>query len=283
MADSRDNKPIVIMFIIVLVAIIGVASYLLTTSKPGPQVMEKIAIPKAVERIKSEPLTESGPEPEREPLTARVVEVPVEDESLDFVLPLLNDSDELIRDGVVSLTRHEGVNAWLAPNQLIRKFVAFTDNVARGQIAKGPIRSLAPEGPFLVHKIDEKTFELDHLSYGRYTPFVKIAVSIDARRAAEFYHLLRPLFQIAYAELGYGSQTFDDVMFQSIGRLLETPMIEGQIRLVQPVVMYKFEDPKLESLSAAQKQLIRMGPENTRLLKAKISEISLELRTILNR
>jgi hypothetical protein len=213
----------------------------------------------------------------------RVVEVPVEYESLDFLLPLLNDSDELIRDGVVSLTRHEGINAWLAPNQLIRKFVAFTDNVARGQIAKGPIRSLAPEGPFLVHKIDEKTFELDHSSYGRYTPFVKIAVSIDARRAAEFYHLLRPLFQIAYAELGYGSQTFDDAMFQSIGRLLETPMIEGQIRLVQPVVMYKFEDPKLESLSAAQKQLIRMGPENTRLLKAKISEISLELRSILNR
>jgi hypothetical protein len=283
MADSKDNKPIVIIFIIVLVAIIGVASYLLTNSKPETQVMEKIAIPKAVERIKSEPLPEPGPEPEREPLTVRVVEVPVEDESLDFVLPLLNDSDELIRDGVVSLTRHEGINAWLAPNQLIRKFVAFTDNVARGQIAKEPIRSLAPEGPFLVHKIDEKTFELDHSSYGRYTPFVKIAVSIDARRAAEFYHLLRPLFQIAYAELGYGSQTFDDAMFQSIGRLLETPMIEGQIRLVQPVVMYKFEDPKLESLSAAQKQLIRMGPENTRLLKEKFSEISLELRTILNR
>ena len=283
MADSRDNKPIVIMFIIVLVAIIGVASYFVTTSKPEPKVVEKIAIPKAVERIRPESLTELEPEPEPEPLTAPVIDVAVEEGRLDFVLPLLDDSDELIRGGVISLTRHEGVNAWLAPNQLIRKFVAFTDNVARGQIAKGPIRSLAPEGPFLVHKIDEKTFELDHLSYGRYTPFVKIAVSIDARRAAEFYHLLRPLFQIAYAELGYGSQTFDDVMFQSIGRLLETPMIEGQIRLVQPVVMYKFEDPKLESLSAAQKQLIRMGPENTRLLKEKISEISLELRTILNR
>jgi hypothetical protein len=281
MADSRGSKPIVIMFIIVLVAIIGVASYFVTTSKPEPKVVEKIAIPKAVERLRLESLTEPKPEPE--PRTAPVIDVAVEEGRLDFVLPLLDDSDELIRGGVISLTRHEGVNAWLAPNQLIRKFVAFTDNVARGQVAKGPIRSMAPEGQFLVHKIDEKTFELDHSSYGRYTPFVKIAVSIDARRAAEFYHLLRPLFQIAYAELGYGSQTFDDVMFQSIGRLLETPMIEGQIRLVQPVVMYEFKDPKLESLSAAQKQLIRMGPENTRLLKAKISEISLELRTILNR
>jgi hypothetical protein len=279
MADSKDNKPIVIMFIIVLVAITGVASYFVTTSKPEPQVVEKIAIPKAVERIEIGPLTE----PEPEPLTARVIDVPVEEESLDFVLPLLDDSDELIRDGVVSLTRHEGVNAWLAPNQLIRKFVAFTDNVARGQIAKESLRSLSPDGTFLVDRIDEKTFELNHSSYGRYTPFVKIAVSIDSRRAAEFYHLLRPLFQIAYAELGYGNQAFDDVLFLSIGRLLETPVIDGQIRLVQPVVMYKFEDSKLESLSAAQKQLIRMGPENTRLLQAKISEMALELRTILNR
>ena len=81
MADSKDNKPMVIIFIIVLVGIIGVASYLLTNSKPQTQVMEKIAIPKAAERIKLEPLPESGPEPEREPLTVRVVEVPVEDES----------------------------------------------------------------------------------------------------------------------------------------------------------------------------------------------------------
>lgn len=281
MTDSRDNKPVVIMFIIVLVAIVGVVGYFVTSSKSEPQVAEKIEIPKVVEPVKPEPVPE--PEPEPEPPTAPVIEVPVEEEEPEFVLPLLDDSDQLIRDGAVSLTRHEGVNAWLAPNQLIRKFVAFTDNVAHGQVAREPVRSLAPEGPFLVQKIDEETFELDPASYDRYTPFVEIAVSVDARRAAEFYHLLRPLVQIAYAELGYGKQSFDDVMFQATGRLLETPVIEGQIRLVRPVVMYKYEDPKLESLSAAQKQLIRMGPGNTRLLQAKISEIALELRAILDR
>jgi hypothetical protein len=125
-----------------------------------------------------------------------------------------------------------------------------------------------------VQKIDEKTFSLDHASYSRYSPFVEVAGSIDARRAAEFYHLLRPLVQIAYAELGYANENFDDVMFDAIGRLLETPIITGEIRLVQPVVMFKFEDPKLESLSAAQKQMIRMGPDNTLMLQTKISEIA---------
>jgi hypothetical protein len=279
MADNRDNKPIVIMLVIVLVAIVCVVGYFVTTSKPELQVVEKIEIPKVVQPVESEPV----PDPVPEPPAAPVIEAPVEEEKPDFVLPLLDDSDQLIRDGAVSLSRHEGVNAWVAPNQLIRKFVAFTGNIARGQVAKEPIRSLAPEGPFLVRKIDENTFLLDHASYSRYTPFVEIAGSVDARRAAEFYHLLRPLVQIAYAELGYGNQTFDDVMFQAIGRLLETPIITGEIRLVQPVVMYKFEDPKLESLSAAQKQLIRMGPRNTLLLRTKISEIALELRAILDR
>ena len=283
MADSRDSRPIVIMFIIVLVAIVGVVGYFVMTSTPEPPVVEKIEIPGIVEAVIPVSLPEPEPEPEPEPQVVPLNEVQVEEEKPDFVLPVLDDSDQLFREGVVSLTRREGVNAWLAPNQLIRKFVAFTDNVARGQIAKEPVRSLAPEGPFLVRKVDEKTIELDHASYSRYTPFVEIAVSIDAKRAAEFYHLLRPLVQDAHAELGYGNQAFDDVMFQAIGRLLETPIIEGQIRLVQPVVMYRFADPKLESLSAAQKQLVRMGPANTRLLQAKISEIALELRAILDR
>lgn len=283
MADNRDNKPIVIMLVIVLAAIVGVIAYFVTTSKSESQVVEKIEIPKVVEPVIVEPSPDPEPEPEPELVVKPDIELPVEEEKPDFVLPLLDDSDQLIREGAVSLSRHEGVNAWVAPNQLIRKFVAFTDNIARGQLAKDPIRSLAPEGPFLVRKIDEKTFALDHASYSRYTPFIEVAGSVDARRAAEFYHLLRPLVQIAYAELGYANQNFDDVMFQAIGRLLETPIITGEIRLVQPVVMYKFEDPKLESLSAAQKQLVRMGPRNTLMLQTKISDIALELRAILDR
>jgi hypothetical protein len=39
----------------------------------------------------------------------------------------------------------------------------------------------------------------------------------------------------------------------------------------------------LEAMSAAQKQLIRMGPKNTRLLQTKIGEVAGELRTILGR
>jgi hypothetical protein len=89
------------------------------------------------------------------------------------------------------------------------------------------------------------------------------------------------MLQEAYDELGYPNEKFNEVVFKAIGRLLETPVINKPIRLVRPVVMYQFEDQKLESLSAAQKQLIRMGPKNTRALQVKLSEMALELRSLL--
>lgn len=277
-----DNKPIIITLVVVLAAIIGVVVYFVSSTEPESTAVEEIAIPAPA----SEPEPVPDPEPEPAPEPEPVVELPPEpevEEEPAFVLPLLDDSDSLIRDGAVSLIRHEGINGWLAPSQLIRKYVAFVDNVARGQVAKEPVRQLTPEGPFLVKKIDENTFELDPVSYERYNMVADVAASVDARRAAEFYHLLRPLIQDAYAELGYGDKSFDDAMFEAIGRLLETPVIEEPILLVQPVVMYKYQDDKLESLSPVQKQLIRMGPRNTRLLQNKMREISLELRAILGR
>jgi hypothetical protein len=42
---------------------------------------------------------------------------------------------------------------------------------------------------------------------------------------------------------------------------------------VQPSVVYKYADPKLEGLSSGQKLLIRMGPANEGVIKAKLREL----------
>ncbi len=267
-----ENRPIIIALVVVGLAIVGFIIYSVTSTDPEPQVVSQpIAIPEPEPVVvEAEPETEI----ELEPVIVDPVEIQ-EEAGLAFVLPLLDDSDQLIRDGAVSLTRHEGVNVWLSPNELIRKFVAFVDGVANGQVVKEPVRILTPEGPFLVRQISDEVYLLDNVSYKRFNFFTTVVVSLDARRAAEFFLLVKPMLQEAYDELGYPNKKFDDVVFQAIGRLLETPVINEPIRLVRPVVMYRFENKKLESLSAAQKQLIRMGPGNTRRLQVKLSEIAL--------
>ena len=63
-------------------------------------------------------------------------------------------------------------------------------------------------------------------------------------------------------------------MEASIVQLLKTPVVDENVRIDQMAVMYKFADPQLESLPAAQRQLLRMGPRNVRLIQGKLREIA---------
>jgi len=43
--------------------------------------------------------------------------------------------------------------------------------------------------------------------------------------------------------------------------------------LSQPKVLYEYADPSLQSMSAGQKIMVRMGPENEAKVKAKLREV----------
>ncbi|MBV8306409.1 MAG: DUF3014 domain-containing protein, partial [Gammaproteobacteria bacterium] len=45
----------------------------------------------------------------------------------------------------------------------------------------------------------------------------------------------------------------------------------------QPKVFWEYADPNLESRPAGQKLLIRMGPQNARIIKAKLREFRAEI------
>ena len=280
-----ESKPIIIALVIAGLGIIGYLAYTFMQDDPKSTVVSQpVEIPVA----KPEPTPVPEPvEPEVEEVVEEVVvpeptpEIVQEPEKPAFILPRLDDSDGLIRDGVVTLTRHEGINSWVRPGELVRKFVVLVDNAANGSIAREAATVLAPDEPFVAKQLSEKVYLMDDVSYSRYNRITDVFVSLDARRAAEFYELLEPLVQEAYEELGYPDKQFNTALFAAIGRILETPVLDEPVRLVRPVVMYEYEDPRLESLGSAQKQMLRMGPRNTRLIQSKLSELAIELRSIL--
>ena len=47
----------------------------------------------------------------------------------------------------------------------------------------------------------------------------------------------------------------------------------GPVQPERPWVLYEFDDPVLQSLSAGQKILLRIGTVNERRMKAKLAEI----------
>ena len=107
---------------------------------------------------------------------------------------------------------------------------------------------------------------------------MRVVQATDVKSLALVYERLYPLFQQSYEDLGYPGKYFNDRLVQVIDHLLQAPEVSGPIQLVQPKVMfYEYADPNLESRSAGQKLLIRMGPANERIIKAKLREFRAEI------
>jgi len=64
---------------------------------------------------------------------------------------------------------------------------------------------------------------------------------------------------------------------EAIDDLLATPEIDAPLKVLRPRVLYEFADPDLETRSAGQKILLRMGPENAARVKAKLWQLRREI------
>lgn len=189
-----------------------------------------------------------------------------------FSLPGLDYSDVVAKDVIEAILDGDAFVHLLVPAGIIRHIVATVDNLPRKTIAQRILPITSVPGPFV-------TTSADHgLSIGsdnpiRYRAYVEAAEAIDSARLAGFYVRLYPLFQQAYAELGYPHGYFNDRLVDVIDHLLAAPEPKPPIDLSQPRIMFEFADPDLEQLSAGQKMLVRVGIDNELRLKAKLREI----------
>ena len=81
----------------------------------------------------------------------------------------------------------------------------------------------------------------------------------------------------AHRELGSSDRSFDRTLERAIVALLDTPILDGPVRLKPKGIGYAYADERLERLTGAQKQFLRMGPRNVRIMKARLREIALTL------
>ncbi|MBU6258794.1 MAG: DUF3014 domain-containing protein [Burkholderiales bacterium] len=115
----------------------------------------------------------------------------------------------------------------------------------------------------------------------RYARYLHALRHVDLQRLAAAYIELYPQFQSAYRDLGYPQGYFNDRFVEVLDLLISTPVVERPIRLERPQAasgqaptptptLYVYADPALESLSAGQKILLRMGPERERAVQARL-------------
>jgi hypothetical protein len=139
------------------------------------------------------------------------------------------------------------------------------------------LRPLKPTAGQTVVSTEGDLTVLSEANFDRYRAFVRAVQSADVKELAAAYRRFYPLFQQAYEDLGYPGKYFNDRLVEVIDHLLETPEVAPPIQLEQPRVFYTFADAGLEGRSAGQKLLIRMGPANARIVKAKLREFRAEI------
>ena len=188
-------------------------------------------------------------------------------------LPPLDETDALVRQLIARLTSHPTVAAWLTTDGLLLNFAAVTDSLANGEILRRELGTLGPVPAFRTQTVRGNLF-VDPSSYTRYDRHAQAIASLDGRGTARLYATLEPRILDAYRRLGGTASDFDPVLQRAIVELLKVPVVHGAVGLAPRGIGYGFADPRLEGLSAAQKQLLRMGPENVQAVQVKLREIA---------
>jgi hypothetical protein len=202
---------------------------------------------------------------------------PLGSDRLAVDVPPLNASDVLVRELVRQLSAHPLVAAWLARDGLIRNFTVVVSNIAEGATPVKHVTVLRPSGRFQVVERSDGLY-LDPQSYERYSELASAFASLDPADAVKLYATLQPRIEEANSELGAPAGSFDATLERAIVKLLQTPVVTTPIR-VQPAggTGYGFSDDRLEGLTAPQKQLLRMGPDNERMVQKALRDMALAL------
>lgn len=195
------------------------------------------------------------------------------DREEQIVLPPLDQSDQTVRDLVARLSSHPTVAAWLTTDGLLLNFVEVTSKIARGETPSKELQVLGPVPRFRPRETRD-TLLVDSASYRRYDRYAEAVAALDARGTARLYTLLEPRIRDAYARQGGQGAAFAPIVERAIVEMLKVPIVESNVELVPHGIVYGYADERLQGLSAAQRQLLRMGPQNVRRIQEKLREIA---------
>jgi hypothetical protein len=194
-------------------------------------------------------------------------------------LPPLGQMDIFLRALLASLSASPELARWLATDDLIQQMAHAIDLVSRGQSPSPELSVLRPEGLFQTSGSSRAT-TIDPATYRRFDGLARAVASLDPASVAAAYRTIRPRLEEAYRGLGRTTLTVDQAVAAALQVLIDTPQVADPVRLVPgPGATLAFADPELQRLPAAQKQILRMGPENATRVKTALVGIKSAIET----
>lgn len=271
---GQNNKTTIIVGVIVVVAllIIGWAVFRDDTPEPVAPSEEMVVEPIVTEQTTAEVMPDEQNENDFLPDAVVTTEETTSSQPRASAEPRL-PSIQTSTPALLSALSERRVNTRpVRSENLVADIVAFVDNLAAGGVARDSAIIKGPEARFVVQEVDNSVY-MGAQSYQRYDNIVNWFVGLNTQAVVAVFKQYEPLFNEAYAEISRPGDTFIARFNRAVSVLNATPVQQGLIELNSDKIMYTYANEELESLPAAQRQMLRLGPNNMARVKAKLNEI----------
>jgi hypothetical protein len=277
-SSENPSKPSSWLLISIIIAIIVVTSFWFYFD--NKQDVSAIAVKDVVEQVEEvEAIIPEEVIPE-----VKVVEaIPVTELVEVSPLPALDNSDNWLKEKLPSLTWRKELLKLVIDDNMIRRFVVFTDNFSQGILTYKHSPLILPSSSFSAIETEnlddnnQQEWLWDNGSERRFSLYIDLLKSTDSESLISWYFEIKPLIDEAYTELGYQDDKFTNTLQSAITRILDAELPKSPLKIIRPSVMYKYQDPAIEALDDVDKLLLRLGKENLLIIKSALLEFSEKL------
>lgn len=272
-APARRGPSAGLLIVVACVLLAGAYYYLkddggvvpVTSPTPDPPASVAVAEP-AAPLAPAPDIPSFTPEPEVRPVEAAPEAPPV----------TLETSDQVLRQTLEQGSGSALLDTVLAQDQLVERGAGLVDGLSRGLVPRKVLPIKPPSGAFSTQEIEGQMY-VAPAGYRRYDSYTGAIMALDTEQLAVAFHSVRPLLEQAYAAMGYAPEEFDNALIRTLDQIMDAPEIREPIAVQRVEAVYKYVDPALESLTPLQKQMLRMGPDNTVKIKLQAASLRRQL------
>ena len=187
-------------------------------------------------------------------------------------LPRLEESDDAVRDAVADIPLGTAGQQYLIPGNIIERSASVVYLMAQGEVPYKLLPVSRPKAAFPISD-DGTQVVTDPAGFERYDALTQWLQSLDLESLLSSLEWFIPLFREAWSYYGEDPAAFDMAVVMTLDLVIATPEVDlSEARLIRKEAVWIFEDPAIEGLAPIQKQVLRMGPENAEIVKAKTTE-----------
>ena len=269
---AADNKANPIILAILFAGILATLVFILMTGDYGEsEAPEQVTV---IEPVEIEMVPAPEPEPEPEPTVEEVIAVEEEVLPEPPPEPIVTEetADTYARETIESVNGGKALAQFVAGDYVVERAVAIVDALRRGEVPYKLLPVGRPSKPFPISD-DGLRVTMDPSGFSRYDGFAQWVNGIDVLAIVELLNDYEQIATEALSRMGVGDFDIRSAVLAATTEILAAPIAPQSPELMKREANWVYMDPELEALSTLQKQVLRMGPENSEIIQAKAREL----------